>query len=555
VNFNQLYNQAESRSGFFNDEGCTRIYINALGDVPIVQDISSTFLVQTEKNNIRVEIILTGSSGYYDLEPLVRIDKPDQPSILFRNVTPETAGTIVEEFVTNDRPVEDITLGSIGGGKFDGIPDINELPLFSLQHRIALRNCGTIGPDNIDHYMLNGKGFSGLAKALDMSPAEVISELRNAGLRGKGGGGYITADKWQTCHNAPGIEKYVVCNAVDDDPDSQTARLLLESDPFSVLEGMLIAAYTVGASQCYLCINSRNPGAVERVTKALVQLAENNLVGENILDSVFSCNISIDKEVDSLVSGEETTLIRSIEGKQPLPYLRAVDLAVSGIEGKPTLVNNLETLACVSAIFQNSAEWYAGSGTEESPGAKVITISGDAAHKYTVEVPFGTTLDSIVNDIGEGTSSGKDLKAVRFGGPTGRFFDVDSLNTRIDFESMKEAGSILGSGVVRVYDSGNCAVETTLDLINYLHNQSCGKCVFCREGSLQIFEILKDISENNSRPGDLDLVLELCEAMKEGSICGLGTNIPNPILSSINLFDSDYEAHIQSKKCPAGQPK
>lgn len=520
-------------------------------DIRALQDISGAFSAQTEKYGIRAEIITAGSSGYYDIEPIIRVDKPDRPSVLFRNVTPETAGIIVEEFITHDRPVKDSTLGSIGSGKIDGIPDINVLPLFSLQNRIALRNCGIIDPDKIDHYILYGKGFSGLARILGMHPTDVISELEKSGLRGKGGGGYNTADKWQTCNEVQGDEKYVVCNAVDDDPDSQTARLLLESDPYSVLEGMLIAAYAVGASQCYLCINSRNPGAVEQAAKALEQMTENSLIGENILDSGYSCIISIHEEVDSLVSGEETALIRSIEGKQPIPYLKTIDPAVSGIEGKPTLVNNLETLACVSAFFQNGAEWYAGSGTEQSSGTKVITISGDVEHKYTVEVPFGTTFESVVNDIGGGTSSGKVVKAVRFGGPTGAFFDVESLDTFIDFESMKEAGAILGSGVMRVYDSSNCAVETTRDLVDYLHDQSCGKCVFCREGSLQIFEILKDISDNNSRPGDLDLITELCEAMKEGSICGLGTSIPNPVLSSIDLFGNDFEAHIQSKRCPA----
>jgi len=555
LNFDRLHNKAESGSGFFGDKSCTRIFISAFGDNPTLQDISNAFSVQTKKNDINAEIVIAGPSGYYDLEPIVAVDKPDRPTVLFRNVTAEIVRNIIKEFIANDRPVGDITLGSIGDERIDGIADINELPLFSLQNRKALRNCGRIDPGKIDHYILVGKGFSGLAKVLDMSQTEVISELRKSGLRGKGGGGYNTADKWQTCNDAPGDEKYVVCNAVDDDPDSQTARLLLESDPYAVLEGMLIAAYTVGASQCYVCFNSRNPGTPKRVAKALEQMTEYGLIGGNILDSGFSCTINIHEEVDSLVSGEETALIRSIEGKQPMPYLKTVDPAVSGIDGKPTLVNNLETLACVSAIFQNNAEWYAGTGTERSPGTKIITISGDAAHKCTVEVPFGTTLDSVVNDIGGGTSSGKAVKAVRFGGPTGRFFDVDSLDTCIDFESIKEAGAILGSGVVKVYDNSICAVETLRDLVDYLHDQSCGKCVFCREGSLQISEILKDISENNSRPGDLDLVTELCEAMKEGSICGLGVNIPNPVLSNINLFSNDYDAHIHGKKCPAGQPK
>ena len=553
MNFDQLYNKAESGSGFFGDKSCTRIYISTFNDILALRDISRAFSTQAEKYDIRAEIITAGSSGYYDLEPIIRVDKPDWPSVLFRNVTPETAGIIVEEFIVNDRPVKDITLGSTGDRKIEGIPELIELPLFSLQNRIALRNCGNIDPDKIDQYILYAKGFSGLAKALSMDPVDVISELRKSGLRGKGGGGYPTADKWQTCNNAQGDEKYVVCNAVDDDPDSQTVRLLLESDTYSVLEGMLVAAYAVGASQCYLCINSRNPGAVEQASRALEQMKEYSLVGENILDSGYSCTVSIHEEVDSLVSGEETALIRSVEGKQPIPYLKTVDPAVKGIGGKPTLVNNLETLACVSAIFQNGAEWYKVTGTDKSPGTKVITISGDAVHKYTVEVPFGTTLDSVVKDIGGGTPGEEAVKAIRFGGPTGRFFDVNSLDTHIDFESMTEAGTILGSGVLTVYDNSNCVVETTRDLVDYLHDQSCGKCVFCREGSLQIFEIFKDISENNSRPGDLDLVTELCEAMKEGSICGLGTNIPNPVLSSINLFGSDYESHIQSKKCPAGQ--
>jgi len=554
VNFDRICSKAESKSTFFGDKGCTRIYISSVGNNPALQDISSVFSVLTEKNGIRAEIIHAGSSGYYDLEPIVRVDKPDCPPVLFRNVNAEIAGSIFEGFIVDNKPVGDITLGSIGDERIEGIPDTSKLPLFSSQNRVALRNCGNIDPDKIDHYILAGKGFSGLVKSLGMGPTDVITELKKSGLRGKGGGGYSTAEKWQTCSNVEGDEKYVVCNAVDDDPDSRTARLLLESDPYSVLEGMLIAAYAVGASQCYICLNSRNYGTARRIEKALEQMKEYDLIGENILDSGFSCNISIHEEVDSLISGEETALIRSIEEKQPIPYLKTTDPSVSGINGKSTLINNLETLVCVSAILQNGAEWYAGTGTEQSPGTKVITISGDAAHNYTVEVPFGATLESVVNGIGCGTCSGKAVKAVRFGGPTGRFFDVDSLGTRIDFESMKAAEAIVGSGVVKVYDDSMCAVETTRDLADYLHGQSCGKCVFCREGSLQIFEIIKDISENNSRPGDLDLVTELCEAMKEGSICGLGTNIPNPVLSSINLFGGDYEAHIRNKKCPAGQP-
>ncbi len=551
MNFNNIIDKASSESGYSDAENCTRIYISASADVPVLGDISNAFAAQTGNQNIASEIVLAGSSGYYDLEPIVRIDKPDRPAVIFRNVTPEAAETIVDEYLVNDRPVGDITLGSTGSGRIDGMPDIIDMPLFSLQNRVALRNCGLTDPGNIGSYILNYRGYSGLDAALGMSPAEVISEVRKSGLRGKGGAGYPAADKWQVCSEAGSEHRYLLCNAVDADPDSRAAELLLESDPHSVLEGMLIAAYAVGASECYICISSRNIRAIGNVEKALEQMKEYDLTGESILGSAFNCEITVHEVADSLVSGEETSLIRSIEGKQPIPYLRTVYPAEAGINNMPTLVNNAETLACVSAIFQNDAEWYSGVGTEQSPGTKIITISGNAAHRYTIEVPFGTTLKNVVMDIGGGATDKKAIRAVRFGGPLGGFFDAASLETGIDFESMEEAGSIIGSGVVKVYDESVCVVETVRDLVDYMQNQSCGKCVFCREGSLQIFEILKDISENNSKQGDLELVAEICEAMKEGSICDLGTYLPNPVLSSIGLFGGDYEIHIKNRKCPA----
>jgi NADH-quinone oxidoreductase subunit F len=551
VKFDQIYAEAESRNRSLGDNNCIEIYISASENTTAVTDISDVFLTETGKHHLAAEVILTGSTGYYDLEPIVLIEKPGHPSILFKNVNPEAAVTLSSEYLVNGRYVENITLGSVGGEEIDGIPCIDELPLFYLQNRVALRNCGQIDPGNIDHYILKGKGYSGLTRALSMSPAEVIAELGKSGLRGKGGAGYLTADKWQACYDAEGDEKFVVCNAVDSDPDSLAARLILESDPHSALEGTLIAAYAVGAYRCIICVNERNTQTKIQLEKALEQMKEYSLMGQNILDSGFSCVIEVREEIDSFISGEETALIRSIEGKQPLPYLRTVYPAVSGINGNPTLVNNLETFSCVSGIFQNGAEWYTSSGTGENRGTKVITLTGSINHKYTVEVPFGTTLESVVMDIGGGTPDGKSIKAVQFGGPTGSYFDTSSLNTTIDYEPMKKAGSIIGSGVVKVFDDSMCAVEMVRDLVDYIQTQSCGKCVFCREGSYQIYNILKDISENMGKPEDLDLVTELCEAMKEGCICSLGLDAPNPVLSSIRLFGDDYEAHIKNKKCPA----
>lgn len=551
MKFEQIYDKAESKNRFLSDKNCIKIYISASEDITTVPYISEAFLAETDKNRLKAEVITTGSTGYYDLEPIVRIEKPGQPSVVFKNVNPDTAVTIANEYLVNDRPVQNITLGSMGDERIDGIPGVDELPLFYLQNRVALRNCGQIDPGNIDHYILTGKGYTGLARVLSMKPTEVITELKKSGLRGKGGAGYFTADKWQACYDAEGDEKFIVCNAVDSDPDSLSAKLILESDPHSVLEGMLIAAYVIKASRCIICVNRRNSQTVQRLEKAIEQMRAYGLSGQNILNSGVDSAIEIREEEDSFISGEETALIRSIEGKQPLPYLRTVYPAISGINNKPTLINNLETLSCVSGIFQNGVEWYMGSGTGESRGTKVITLTGSVTHKYTVEVPFGTTLKSVVMDIGGGAPESKSIKAVQFGGPTGSYFDAGSLDITIDYESIKKAGSIIGSGVVKVFDDSMCAVEMVRDLFDYIQTQSCGKCVFCREGSYQIYNIFKDISENKGEPEDLDLVTELCEAMKEGCICSLGLDAPNPVLSSIRLFGSDYEAHIKNRKCPA----
>jgi len=427
---------------------------------------------------------------------------------------------------------------------------IGDVPVFSLQHRIALGNCGYIDPESIGEYILRGHGYGGLSRVLQMDRTEAIGELEKAGLRGRGGGGYPAAEKWKICHDAEAGEKYVICNAVDADPKARTARLLMESDPHSVLEGMLIGAYAVGACHGFICINSDYKAAIKRLRKALEQMRGYGLLGDNIMDAHFKCDIEIKEIESSLVSGEETALIRCLENRHAMPYLRTAYPAVSGFEGKPTMVNNVETMSHVSAIFQNRAAWYSGIGTEQSRGTKTVTLSGNIAHPYTVEVPFGTTLRTVVEGIGDGVSSRKDIKAVQFGGPTGCYFTGDSLDIPIDYETMSEAGGIMGSGTIEVYDSDSCAVEMARDVMSYLQAQSCGKCVFCREGTYQMLDILNDIAENRGKPEDFDMLLELAEGMKTGSICGLGRTAPLPVLSNIQLFRGDYDAHIKEKICP-----
>jgi len=550
MDFKQIYATAESEGDYLNDRDCIKIYIGAAADNSTAASVFDSFQAEIDKRRIKARAIITGSFGYYALEPVVLVEKPGQSTVLYNNITPEIASELVNDYLIDDNPRPDLAFCSIGSDKINGIPNSSTLPLFNLQYRIALRNCGYIDPENINHYILRGQGFGGLAKALQMNQRDVIEELKKSGLRGRGGAGYFTADKWQICHDAEGSQKYVICNAVDADPQSLTARLLLESDPYSVLEGMLIGAYAVGASRCIVYVNAEYNVAIGRLRKALEQMSEYSLLGDNILDSTFSSEVEIKEVTASFISGEETALLRAIEEKQAMPYIRTTYPAVYGFEGKPTLINNLETMSNVSAIFQNGSDWYSGFGTERSRGTKVITLSGNVVHKYTVEVPFGTTLQSMVTDIGGGVPNGKDIKAVQFGGPTGAYFYTDSLDIPVDYESMEEAGSIIGSGTVEVFSSDSCAVEMARDVISYIQTQSCGKCVFCREGSYQMSDILEDISKNVGKPQDLELLIELGEAMKLGCICGLGRTAPNPVLSSIRLFRRDYDAHIKEKRCP-----
>ena len=438
-------------------------------------------------------------------------------------------------------------------GENKHIQNISELPLFDLENRIALRNCGVIDPENINHYIVSGKGFSGLSRAMEMGQEAAIEELRQSGLRGRGGAGYPTADKWQHCRDAGGSEKYVIGNAVDADPKARTARLLMEGDPFAVLEGLLIGAYAVGAKRGYICINKEYGTVIKRITKALEQMRDYSLLGNNILESGFGCDIEVKEVVSSLVAGEETALIRALEGKQMMPYLRTSYPAEKGLFAKPTLVNNVETLANISAIFQNGPEIISNIGTEKSRGTKIITLCGDIAHQYTIEVPFGTTIRALVEDIGGGSADSKEIKAVQFGGPTGAYFSEDSLDIPISYEAMEKAGTIIGSGTIEVYGSDCCAVEMARDTMAYLQAESCGKCVFCREGTFQMVDILNDISDNKGREEDLELINEIAGGMKTGSICGLGRTAPLPVLSSMKLFPKDYDTHIKEKKCGAAR--
>ncbi len=549
MNFKQIRKAAENDCRFLLDPDYVRIYIGSLADNPTVTVLSRSLQEEISNQGFKAYVISTGSSGYYDLEPSVIIEKPEQFSLLCTRVTGEKVSQILNDCLVKGYPEITYIMCNLSNNKISGIPDALDIPLINLQNRIALRNCGFIDPNNINHYIVRGNGYQGLARCLQMKPAAVIEELKKAGLRGRGGAGFSAAEKWTVCKDTTGDDKFVICNAIDADPHAFTARLLLEGDPHSVLEGILIAAYAIGAKHCFICVNDDYYGALERLNKALQQMRTYNLVGNSILDSDFTCDLEIKTVTHSLVSGEETALLSFLMGKQLMPYLRLHYPATSGYFNKPTLVNNVETFSNVSAIFQKGSDLYTNVGTEKSKGTKIVTLAGKKVNRYTVEVPFGSTIRSMLTGIG-GISGDTKLKAVQFGGPTGVFFKDDSLDISIDFESIRDVHSIIGSGTIEVFDGDTCAVEMAMNAISYLQTQSCGKCVFCREGTYQLSEILRDIETKGGKSTDIDLLTEIGEAMKIGSICGLGKTASNPVLSNLNIFRNDYESHMKERGCP-----
>lgn len=547
MNYDQIVANAQSRYGKGGRESI-RISIASQFENPAREKVFALFSDWAGKNG-GARIVAAGSFGLYDLEPVVAVERPGHATVLYACGSVESASRLIHEALEGGGLAPDLALCTMGDGKAEGIPSAAEAPLFGLQKRIALRNCGLVDPENVDDYLICCDGYRGLSMALEMGREGVIEEVKKSRLRGRGGSGYPTADKWKELGEAEETARYVICNAVDGDPRSKTASLLLKSDPHSVLEGLLIAAYATGASHAILCVAAGNDRVVDVLKKVLEQMAACGLAGADILGSGFGCSIEVREVEGSLVAGEETAILRSLTGRQAMPYLRGGRSFLEGIEGKPTVVNNIETLANVSAILTKGAGWLSATGTAASSGSKVLTLSGAVLHGYTVEVPFGTGLAGVVSAIG-GTPEGKTIKAVQFGGPTGRYIGAAGLDVAIDFETLETPDSIMGSGSIEVIAGDTCAVEMTEDLMSYVHSQSCGKCVFCREGTFQISDILKDIAEGEGKQQDLDLLTELAEEMRVGTICGLGRSAANPVLSSLKLFGSEYEAHIREKRCP-----
>ena len=552
MSLEKIKNQAASQWEAMQNSPRPRILIGTAtcGMAAGAEDILQALGKELEKNNIKADIIQVGCIGLCYAEPLIEVIKPGKPSVFYGNVAPEMVAGIIKDWLAGDNPRSDLALGTRGEGTLEGIPKLFELPVLKPQIRIVLRNCGNIDPANIGHYIANG-GYEGFIKALKMKPQEVIDEMKKSGLRGRGGAGFPTGMKWQFCHDAPGTIKYIVCNADEGDPGAFMDRAVMEGDPHAVLEGMLIGAYAIGASEGYVYIRAEYPLAIKRLIVALKQMEECGLLGDNILGSGFNFHIKIKEGAGAFVCGEETALMASIEGNRGMPRSRPPFPAQSGLWGKPTNINNVETWANVSAILQKSASWFASYGTEKSKGTKTFSLVGKVVRTGLIEVPMGISLREIIYGIGGGILGGKKYKATQTGGPSGGCLPTSFLDSPVDYESLAAAGSIVGSGGMVVMDETTCMVDVARYFLNFTQSESCGKCIMCRLGTKQMLDILEEIVHGKGRKGDIELLLEVGDAIKNGSLCALGGTAPNPVLTTIRYFRDEYEAHINEKRCPA----
>ncbi len=512
-------------------------------------EVVEAFARELARLNVEAKLIQTGSVGFCNYEPLVIISKPDYPRICYKNVTPEMVPRLVEGFLLEDDPCMEFALGTLEGG--NGTPPyIPELPRSEHELRLLLRNCGFIDPENINHYIALG-GYSAMAKALKMIPDDIVEEIKRSGLRGRGGAGFPTGEKLESCLKARETPKYVICNADEGDPGAFMDRVILESDPQAVLEGMIITGYALNSSQGYIYTRMEYPLAVERLKSAIEQAKKLGLLGEDILGTGFNFNIEVFQGAGAFICGESSALMYSIEGKRGFPRVRPPRSVEAGLWQKPTQLNNVKTFACIPVIIERGSEYFSSIGSPRSKGTAVFALAGKVENVGLVEVPMGTTLEKVVYEIGGGIKDGKRFKGVQIGGPSGGCLPEAFLSTPIDFDSLTEAGAMMGSGGMIVMDEENCMVDAARFFLDFTQKESCGKCVMCRLGTKQMLSILEDIVSSQGKPEDMEQLISLGEDIKTGSLCGLGKSAPNPVLTTIRYFQEEYEAHILEKRCPA----
>lgn len=529
------------------------------------QKVYDALAAELKKKNINAKLVATGCVGYCSREVIVDVKLPGAGRISYAEVKPEDVERIIDETVMQKNLLTDKVLGVYTDGPHNGwkdVPSMQQVPFFAKQKKLVLENCGVIDPESIDQYLARG-GYQGLSQVVNtMKPQEVIQNVLKAGLRGRGGGGFPTGKKWELAAKSKGDKKYLICNADEGDPGAFMDRAVLEGDPHRIIEGMVIAAYAIGASEGYVYCRAEYPLAIKRLLKTIDDAKRYGLLGKNILGSGFNFDLKIKKGAGAFVCGEETALIHSIEGKRGMPRPRPPYPSDEGLFGKPTVINNVETFANVPTIFKYGAEAFSAIGTAGSKGTKIFALSGKIVNTGLVEVPMGTPLREVIYDIGGGCPDNKKFKAVQIGGPSGGALPDAVLDTPVDYESLKSIGAMMGSGGLVVMDESTCMVDVAKFFMTFIQSESCGKCIPCREGTKRLLEILERLTQSYRSEKSPDEALlrfqgmvyleRLAEVIKNTSLCGLGQTAANPVLSTLRYFRDEYEAHLYDRRCPAG---
>jgi NADH:ubiquinone oxidoreductase subunit F (NADH-binding) len=536
MNIEQLRALAKSKSLPQAHRFSIKVSVGSLSEGPIAADLRYVIQNAIDDRKLDASVVRAGSFGCYDLEPIVAIGEPEFCTVLYNNVTPDAARELINDFFGKKVFRKAGALCCVGNNRMEGIPHISELPLFNMQRRTALRNCGWIDPEDIDDYILRGRGFTRLSQALQMNRQELLDVHIVSALTGRLAAGDSSADRWRLVQDSEEEDRCLICKAIDADPKARTAPLLLESDPYSILEGILIGAYAIGATRCLVLIEE-NENSARRLRSALEQMKVRNLLGEHVLESQFNAEIEIKEVPASCMSGYETELFRCIEEKQPLPHVYPTYPAVEQLTPKPAVIASPEAMSGLSALPPFDVK--------EGTGSMIVTLAGQAIHKYTVEVAAGTPVREIVGILGGGASNGKMIKAIRVGGPSGRFIAWDSCDLCIGGDDSAVLTSNLNASSIEVFDTSSNIVEAVRDIMSFVQAQSCGRCVFCREGTHQMFVLLEDFCENKGTTQDLELLAELGRDMKSACLCVFGRAAPDAVLSSIELFRSEYEERIQ----------
>lgn len=516
----------------------------AAGVLPVIEKLKEL------SKKIPLDIIEVGCIGPCYLEPIIGIQKKDAPIILYSNVQPIQIEEIVENYILKGNPQPEKAIGTLGIGTIEGIPSFWDHPMIKDQVRIVLKNCGIINPSNIDHYLAMD-GYQGLKKALSIKPEEVIDEILQSGLRGRGGAGFPTGLKWKFTRAEKEPEKYIICNADEGDPGAFMNRSLIEGDPHAVLEGMMIGAYAIGAKLGYVYCRAEYPLAIQRFEKAISDMHQRGILGKDILGSKFSFDIEIKKGAGAFVCGEETALIASIMGERGMPRQKPPFPSQQGVWDKPTAINNVETLGTVPTIIRNGKDWYSQYGTKQSKGTKTFSLVGKVKRTGLIEVPLGTSLRQVIFDIGGGITEDKVFKAIQVGGPSGGTIPSAFIDEPLDYEELTKLGAIMGSGGIVVIDEETCVVDLAKYFLKFIEAESCGKCVPCRIGNKQLLNLLEKIASGRGTIDDFELLEELAYTISEGSLCGLGKTAPNPVITTLTYFRDEYRAHVIDKICPA----